>query len=184
MTVVAGVSLFNGVIITADCRVTVKRKGRADVHSDTLQKLIPLTSTAVLGFCGDVETAALMLHEMWRQLRLRKRRDAISMRAWLPRFLRACFRALQKRGKARTVHFMIASVQPGYCNTVQRKKVVELVDTIARGTGRMQRNWLPDLLVQILKTDPKYNYVSIPGTVAGLLYSLRAPKSPSANVVF
>ena len=175
MTVVAGVSLLNGVIIAADCRLTVKSPGKADIHSDTLQKLIPLTSTSVLGFCGDVGTAALILREMRRQLRFRKRRDAISMYAWLPRFLRACYRNLENRGKARPVHFMIASVKPGYRNTVERKKVVELVNMIAQGTGCMQRNWLPVTLIQVLKTDPKHDYVSIPGTIAGLLYSLRAP---------
>jgi hypothetical protein len=61
MTVIAGVSLLNGVMMLSDCRVTVRRAGKADIHSDVAQKLFPLTQNAVIGFSGDVATAALLL---------------------------------------------------------------------------------------------------------------------------
>jgi 20S proteasome alpha/beta subunit len=53
MTVVAGVSLFNGVMLIADSRVTVSLPGRPDFYCDMAQKIFPLTHTTVLGFSGD-----------------------------------------------------------------------------------------------------------------------------------
>ena len=39
MTVIAGASLFNGVMLVADSRITVSRKGRPDLHADICQKI-------------------------------------------------------------------------------------------------------------------------------------------------
>jgi hypothetical protein len=61
MTVIAGLSLFNGVMLVSDCRVTVRRPGKPDVYGDVGQKIFPLTQNAAIGFCGDVGTAALLL---------------------------------------------------------------------------------------------------------------------------
>jgi hypothetical protein len=52
--------------MTVDCRVTVRRAGKADVHCDVAQKLFALTQDAVIGFSGDVATAALLLSVLRR----------------------------------------------------------------------------------------------------------------------
>src|SRR5262245_29112403 len=54
-TVIAGASPFNGVILLADTRTTIRRPGRLDLdlHCDTAQKLFPLTRSTVIGFSGD-----------------------------------------------------------------------------------------------------------------------------------
>lgn len=175
MTVVAGISLFDGVMMAADCRITVKAKGRKDIHSDTLQKIIPITNRLAAGFCGDIETAARIFREMFRQLKYRKRRNPISLLSWLPRFFKSIYRQLSKRYNARPVHFMLASTSRDRFNVVKREKIVEIVQNMVKGTGKMIHNSIPDLFIQILRTSPAVEQVVLQGTTAGLLYTLKAP---------
>lgn len=175
MSVVAGCSLFDGVLLAADCRVTIQRLGYPDVHLDCAQKIFPLTPNTVLGFVGSVEAASLLLREMWRQLRKRQRQDAISLAAWLPRFFRSAYRQSQAKLDSKQIAFMVASAVRGRPNAVEREAVVKLVNHIGFGLGVMQRSWMPDILVRILQTDPKYQFVRIPGTSMGMLYVMESP---------
>jgi hypothetical protein len=40
MSVVAGCSLFDGLLIGADCRVTVTKQGKPEIYTDRCQKLL------------------------------------------------------------------------------------------------------------------------------------------------
>jgi hypothetical protein len=42
MTVIAGVSLFDGVMLVADTRMTVRLVGHPDAHADICQKIFVL----------------------------------------------------------------------------------------------------------------------------------------------
>src|SRR6266481_595321 len=108
MTVIAGASLFSGVMLVADSRITVQRAGRPDLHADICQKIVPLTNSLAIGFAGDVSAAAFILTELRTQLAKRERRDVVSLvLRWLPRILKARY---ARYGKNRPVHFMIAAV--------------------------------------------------------------------------
>jgi hypothetical protein len=173
MTVVAGVSLVNGVMLIADCRVTVRTPGRPDVYCDVAQKIFQLTQTTVLGFSGDVCAASVILRELQKQLGRRRRRDSVSLLRWLPRFMSATYRALDKKKRARRVDFIIGSVIPDKVNVVERQKVVDILTTITSGNASMQRNWFPDILMRVIQTPAES--VAIPGTVRGVLYTMSSP---------
>lgn len=175
MSVVAGCSLFDGVLLAADCRVTIQRQQVPDVHLDCAQKIFPLTPNTVLGFVGDVGAASLLIREMWRQLRKRKRQDAISLAAWLPRFFRSAYGQSQAKLGSKQIAFMVASVIRDRPNAVEREAVVKLVNHIGFGASAFKRNWMPDILVRILQTDPKYKFIRIPGTSMGMLYVMESP---------
>jgi hypothetical protein len=61
MSVVAGSSLFDGVLLTADCRATITRPGMPDIHSDNVLKVIALHPNTAIGFVGDIGIASYLL---------------------------------------------------------------------------------------------------------------------------
>jgi len=141
MTVVAAVSLFNGVMLLSDCRVTVENRGKPDLHSDTAQKIFPLTPTTVIGFSGNVDTASRLLLELFRQASFRRKRDPISLLNWFPRFFKSRY-SVEKRKRAGPVDFILGSVVPGRPNVVERQKVADLLNRIARaGWVCLNRNF-------------------------------------------
>ena len=145
MTVIAGASLFNGVILLSDTRATIRASGKPDIHCDIAQKLFPLTPSTAIGFCGDVRTASFILSNAIRQLPSRPRKDAISLTLWLPRFLRTAYRAFAKRHRAEPVSFLVGSIIPDRLNIVERQRVAEHFKTITFGNSRMQRSFLPEV---------------------------------------
>ena len=176
MTVIAGVSLFNGVMMLSDCRVTVKRRGKPDVHGDIAQKLFPLTQSAAIGFCGDVATAALLLGLLRRQLPKREHKDIVSLLQWLPRLFQSGVTTLQtKKRHVASVDFMLAGIVPDRANVVERAKIVELMKPIASGNGSIQRNFLPNLVMQVMMTPPDQDHVVIGNSPAGVLCTMRYP---------
>jgi len=70
---------------------------------------------------------------------------------------------------------MVASVLKDRPNVVDREAVAELVRYISFGKSPVQRNWMPGILVEILKTPDKYRAIAIPGTSRGILYVMRSP---------
>jgi hypothetical protein len=177
LTVVAGVSLFNGVMLIADSRVTACAPGRPDVYCDVAQKIFPLTQTTVLGFSGDVRAASVILRELLKQLRRRHRRDSVSLLCWLPRFMSAIYRAMDKKKQARRVDFIVGSVIPNRVNIVERQKIVDILTTIASGNASIQRNGIPDILMRVIQQSPsEAAAVAIPGTVHGVLYTMSPPQ--------
>lgn len=175
MTIIAGVSLFNGIMLASDCRVTVRRAGRRSVHCDVAQKIFPLTNTTAIGFSGDVATAALVLQELFRQLRHRKQFDPVNLHQWLPRFLRSRVGVLRRKNRARPVDFIVGSVIPSRCNVIERQRCAELLREIAYGNASIQRNWVPDVLMRAMITPPDQHHVVIANSVAGLMCTMTYP---------
>jgi hypothetical protein len=170
MSVVAGCSLMNGILMGADCRLTYREKDGKETYRDTLQKLIQLTPTTVLGFAGDVSTASQILKPM---IGLKPHRiDGFSLRHWLPRF---CQYQFAKYANARYVEFMVGSVIPSRPNIVERAAAIRIVFNAinARGTG--SGNFVsPQLKQFLLGGDSKY--VILPNEPEGLLYVMRSPQ--------
>jgi hypothetical protein len=170
MTVIAGVSLFNGVLLLSDCRVTVQRRGKPDVHGDIAQKLFPLTKDTAIGFSGDVATAALLLGVLRRQLPKREHKDIASLLQWLPRLFQSGVATLQaKKKRVAQVDFMLAGIVSDRANVVERAKVVELMNAIAFGKGSIQRSFVPDVVMQVVMTPPTQEHVVIGNSPAGVL---------------
>ena len=179
MSVIAGCSLFSGVILLADCRITIKRCGKPDILCDNVQKLFPLTNTTALGFVGDLKTAATIIRELLRQQNLSNNRSKtnrlhpLSILKWLPRYFRSSYRQLARRQNVDRVDFMVGSVILDRQNVIERAKVVEIMERFRLGKLSAQRNWMPNILVDILKAETPYVILSdIP---ANLLYYMHSP---------
>lgn len=74
MSVVAGCSLLNGVLLAADCRSTIKRHHASDVHVDTVQKIFGVLPHTAIGFVGDIGAAGFKLYHLLVQVRRKKKR--------------------------------------------------------------------------------------------------------------
>ncbi|WP_319524670.1 hypothetical protein [uncultured Desulfosarcina sp.] len=176
MSVVAGCSLFDGVLLTADCRATIRRPYRENIYSDNVLKVIAISPDTAIGFVGDIDVASFLLHRLLIEIRRRKRKDPTNLSLWMPRFFRYYFNQfVSKKGK-RTLVFMIASVLRGHRNIVERQAVVELTNRILSGQSSIQRNWIPSFLLDFLKIPPKYKFVEIPGSCRNVLYTLESPE--------
>jgi hypothetical protein len=76
VTVIAAVSLFDGVMLIADSQVTFTPKGRRAYHCDIAQKIFPLTANMALAFSGDVQVAAMLAPRLIRHMKRRPNADA------------------------------------------------------------------------------------------------------------
>jgi hypothetical protein len=79
MSVVAGCSLFNGVLLAADCRATIRVQNKPDIHSDNVLKVFALLPHTAIGFVGDIDIASFLLQCLLTKLRKRRRNDPISL---------------------------------------------------------------------------------------------------------
>jgi hypothetical protein len=178
MSVVAGCSLFNGVLIAADTRITFTwPDGRAE-YADVAQKLFVVAPGTVLGFVtNDVQFASFMLRVLLSQVRQRRRRDPLSLMAWMPRLFRHLWAEWERRHRRQPAYtaFLVGSVLPSVLNAVRRQDVVDIMNRIAFGNPGIRRNWIPPILIQVLQTPPNITHVLLPGTGAGLLYSMESP---------
>ncbi len=181
MSVIAGCSLFDGVILLADCRVTVKRLGKQDIYCDNVQKLFPLTPSTALGFVGDLETATPIIRELHRQINLSIRQNKnnrlhpLRILKWLPRYFRSSYSQLAKRKNVSRVDFMAGSVILDRANVIERSKVVEIMERFRLGKLSAQRNWMPNILVQIMKTPGNSKHVILSDIPGNLLYYMQSP---------
>ena len=176
MTVIAGVALFNGVMLLSDCRVPFSGAASPTSTATSLRKLFPLTQNAAIGFCGDVATAALLLGVLRRQLPKREHKDIASLLQWLPRLFQSGVVTLQaKKKRVAPVDFMLAGIVPDRANVVERAKVVELMKDIAFGNGSIQRSFVPDIVMQVMMTPPNQEHVVIGNSPAGVLCTMRYP---------
>jgi hypothetical protein len=174
MTVIAGASLFDGVILLADTRVTIQRPNRPDIRCDIVQKLFFLTPTTAIGFSGDVRAASAIICEALRQLATRAHTGALSIRQWLPRFVAAAYRAHAQKHGASALAFIVGSVVPSRNNIIERAKVAELLNTIGFGRSPIKRTFVPDIVMRILMRPATETYVAVRAP-AGLLYTMTAP---------
>lgn len=167
MSVIAGCSLFDGLLIGSDCRVTITKPGKPEIYTDNCQKLYAIADTSVIGFVGDLRPASQILQAMFIQLP-HKRQDGASLLGWLPRLFRHEY---AKSGATQPIAFMVASCLLGRLNVVEREAVVRLMNQfIAK-----KRTWGPAILAQLLMVPPQCSQIAIPGTCCGLLYTMHAP---------
>jgi len=175
MSVVAGCSLFDGVLLAADCRATIRVQNNPDTHSDSVLKVFALLPHTAIGFVGDIDIASFLLQSLLSQLSKRRRNDPISLSLWIPRLFRHQFKRYTEKRGHRSVVFMVASALRDRMNIVERKAVAKLVEHIGFGHSPIQRNWIPGFLVQILKIPATYKWVEMPGTCMNILYTLASP---------
>jgi len=175
MSVVAGCSLFDGVLLAADSRVTIRRHDASDLHADNVQKLFPLCPGTAIGFVGHLDISSHLLRLLLTEIRKRTRKDPISLSNWMPRLFRRAYAAFCSSKGTRSIAFMVASVLRDRPNIVERKAVAELVQHIGFEKSPIRRSWMPGILIEILRAPSQYQYVAIPGTSLGLLYVMRSP---------
>lgn len=191
MTVIAAASLFDGVMIMADCRVTIRQRFRRDLHCDIAQKLFPLSSSAAIGYAGDVRAAAMLLPTIGRHLRRRPRRDPVSIARWLPRILRTTYGRMQAQrsgAKYEAIHFIFAATVHSRPNVVSRARVGELVMSAVSEGSTLRTATMPDLPMRILMMPAEATGVVIRGTPSVMLGVLRSPRfepewSPSLSCI-
>ena len=176
MSIVAGISLIDGVMLAADSRVTYQRRGMPDVHLDCAQKIYPISENSAVGFVGSIEVASVLLRTMFHHLSHRRRREAPSLANWLPRFFRWTYQRYWPQGRTDQFAIMVASVVKNRPNVVAREELVRITNQIAFGPSSTERGWIPDILVRALQSDPSYSKIRFQGTSMGRLYVLRSPK--------
>src|ERR1035437_927096 len=97
MSVVAGVSLLDGVLIGADCRMTFSQSGRK-TYRDIVQKIIAIGPYTVLGFvASSVPLAAKLLKGMMDARAERK--DTLEFKEWLPRYFKHAYKKLKAKDR-------------------------------------------------------------------------------------
>jgi hypothetical protein len=174
MSVVAGCSMLDGVLLAADCRVTLERSGRPDIHIDNAQKLFSLTESTSLAYVGDVMAASHLFRALGRQIG-RHRTDPVSLSLWLPRLFRCEFRRYSSRIASRGIAFMVAQVLKGRPNRVRREDVVKLFKHMRSEGNPFNRNWGPGWIMQVLSAPSDHEFVWFSGTSRSVLYSIRSP---------
>lgn len=175
MSVVAGFSLFNGVLLAADCRATVQYPNRPELHSDNVLKVFAIHPNTAIAFVGDIKIAAHMIKKLIVRLKNRSRKDPITLSNWLPRLFRHEYQKFVSEFGERTIIFMIASVIKNRPNVIERQAVEKLLNHIFFGNGPIRMNSIPNFLIEIMKLPQNVKRVSIPGTCMGLLYVLESP---------
>lgn len=175
MSVVAGCSLFDGVILLADCRATICWPQKPKVYVDNVQKIFPISPYTALGFVGDIIIASKVIESVYKCIPTCKspyRYHPIKLLEWFPRFFRYKYKAECKNNTSSVV-FMVASVIPDRPNIIKRSKVVMLMERFRKNELSRQRNWLPQLLVDILRA-PTENII-LPDFPYGLIYEMKSP---------
>ena len=172
MSVVAGCTLFDGVLLLADSRVTFP--GNPDRYVDNAQKLFPISPDTAIGFAGDLRVASILLQGMAEPVKRRRCRDAISLHLWLPRYFRYAYSQLDASLGGRSVAFMIASALRDRSTVVEKQIVRDLMFYAVSGEGVSRGNWVPGLAVDILNAPTPA--VAIGGTHRGVLFSLQSPR--------
>lgn len=166
MSVVAGVSLLDGVLIGADCRITYD--GAGPTYRDELQKIIPIGSHTAIGLTGDIRTAAGLL------LKIRKaqqgRFETVELEQWLPRFLEHEFPTIKN---PQSVAFLVASVIPSRRNVVPKADILKAVfDAFA--TQEQGVKYLSETFRDVINAE--HNLVAIEGSGEGHLFAMESPK--------
>jgi hypothetical protein len=171
MTVIAAAHRIDSVLLGADCRVTVLRPNRSTFTSDTAAKITRLTESIAIGYTGDVQTVSWLYgHLLERQLP-KKRADPISVRAWLPRFLRDTYaRLVEYSYRVGPVAFLVGATVRGRLTEIPKLRVHEFLhETAAFGVGSHLA-----LRVLLEWTKPG-SIMRIPLTAQGMLFKMESP---------
>ena len=181
MSVIAGCSLFSGVIVVSDCRVTIQRSGKPDIYCDVAQKLFALTPEVVLGFVGDIGAAGPIIRNLLAQIAYKRANNKtrelhpLLLTRWLPRYLRSAYKQLSNKWTINRIDFLVGGVIKDRRNIIERAKVVKIMDRFLHGNLSMQRSWLPGILVDILQTHGNNPFVVINNVPANLLFYMKSP---------
>lgn len=171
MTVVAGFLGADGVLLGADCRVTVKLP-RGEFVSDCAQKIIKLGPSSAIGYSGDVSTVAELLANIWPE-RGRRRLDPASLRQWLPRVLRFVYRRLGEVGfPVGRVTFLVAGSVAGKPTRIPKPRVWEFL------FNQQVRHGFNGYLA--IRIGPNFNqrgpYYDVRDSCRGMLFQLDSPE--------
>jgi hypothetical protein len=167
MSAVAGVSLLDGVLIGADCRMTFKHPGKT-TYRDTVQKIIQIGPHTVIGFVGLVPTAAELLVGMLKARGTRQ--HSTEFQFWLPRYFKHEYRKLKTKER---IDFMVASVDPGRPNIVQKSAIASAVINAAQ-SRQGSNNIISRSFLDILSVPTPA--VSVQGSGEGHLYTMLSPE--------
>lgn len=157
------------VFIAADTRITYRQNDGSEVHVDNAQKVLPFAPGTAIGYVGEVETASRLLQHMIAGRDRRNRIDPVSLRHWIPRFLRAEYRRLPPPFR-KDVAFMVGSSFVDRPFVVEKAKIGRIIFEAVKGgmTG-----FTGSLLTDILFTNAPY--IPLADTCAGFVYTMRSP---------
>ncbi len=178
MSVIAGCSMFDGIILLSDCRATLSRTGSKDIYVDNVQKIFPILPTTAIGFAGNICSASKIIAELASYLKQKKglhKLNSIKLLEWLPRYIRYKYGQISNTIPEPEVIFMVASIVSDRPNVIERAKVVEIMERFRLNKLSVNRNWIPSILVEILKTPPSKENVSLSNVPLGLLYVMKPP---------
>jgi hypothetical protein len=170
MSVVAGCSLLDGVILGADCRVTYTDSRGGLTYRDTVQKVIAITPQSAIGFVGDVTTASDLIGSMLKNCHRMERYNPVTLRNWLPRYFR--HRYAHFKG-AREVTFLVGSVIHDRPNIVETRRAWQIVQDSFASRPQGSINHLSSNLHHILSLQSRY--VVLSDEPMGMLYTMRSP---------
>jgi hypothetical protein len=174
MSVVAGCSLPDGALLTADCRVTIRRAGHRDVFVDNVQKVFPLATGTAIGFVGGAREASKLLLRLFEQIRV-KRCDPVSLSQWIPRLFKYEYGKLLRSGQAHGVAFMVASALFCRPNVIERERVVAIMRSRASSANPIATKFFPAWFGQVLSLPPESKCITFPGTSLTAIYAMRSP---------
>jgi proteasome subunit B (beta)-like protein len=166
--------MLDGVVLAADCRVTLERSGLPAIYVDNAQKLFTLNDETSLAFVGDVRAAAHLLRALAARVGHR-RNDPVSLLLWLSRLFRYEFARYSSTNSGPGIAFMVAQVLRGRPNRLRREEVVKLFKHIRSDGHPFRRNWYPGWIMSVLATPPEQEFVWFAGTHRSVLYSVRSP---------
>ncbi len=169
MTVVAGCLLPDGALLGADCRVTCTQPDGSKIQSDTAAKITRLGPASAIGYSGDIRTVSWLYGHLYKQLPQRKL-DPISIRKWMPRFLRDLYNRLAQRYQVGPVSFLTASSIQGRPTQIPKSLVWA---SLERSSDLGLNNWLILQLLNDIKSPGEY--FEVPNSSMGILYEMKSP---------
>ena len=173
MSVVAGVSLLDGVLIGADCRITCD--DTVTTYRDELQKLIPVGSHSAVGLTGDIRTAGELLLKI--KGAQQGRFETVELEQWLPRFLEHEFPKLKK---PEPVTFLVASVIPSRLNIVPKADITKAVFDAFASQERGQVKYLSSTFSDVVNAPN--DLIAVEGSGEGHLFAIQSPKFTPVRV--
>jgi len=168
MSVVAGVSLLDGVLIGADCRMTFSPPGRK-TYRDTVQKIIAIGPHTVIGFVASSVPLATKLLKGMMDARA-DRKDALEFKEWLPRYFKYAYEKLKAKDR---VDFMVASVIPSRPNVVPKAAVASAVINAAYARRNSGGDTISRSFFDVVNIP--YPNVYVQGSGQGYLYTMLSP---------
>lgn len=165
---IAGCVVPDGVLMAADCRISWTRLPFA--VSDEAVKLVKLGDANLIGYSGDVQTISWLFGHLLGPQLAHRRLDPISVRRWLPRFLKATYEALARRYPVNDVSFMVGGSVRGRPTRLPRG---DLAGFVYQTKALDATNWLA--LRCLREIESEADPIVVPDSTKGLLYIMSSP---------